>query len=530
VSSRIVSIAVFAVNLIVASAVSAQGTLRVSAIPDEAPTELQRKFAPLGRYLEQRTGMAVQFVPARDYAAVVQALAAGWIDLAWLGGFTYVQAMETTGGAAVALVQREEDREFTSKFVTTNPRIRSFADLRDKTFAFGSQDSTSGHLMPRYFLLQAGIQPERDFRNVAYSGAHDATAALVESGKVDAGVLNASVWEKLVEERKIDPEKVRVFATTPPYHDYNWTVRGGMSRELVKKLTDAFLELDPRNPQHAEILNLQRASRFIPTRPEYYIEIKKAIRAAGLPLTVASAAKAPPVGPTIAAAAVLKSPLTEIANQFRWETGQQVQVTYDSSATLISQIENGAPFQMFLSTRESAVQRLVSERIARDSGVVYAVGRVVLFAPNGSPLRVDPELKDLNAAIADGRIRHFVIANPMNSPYGSAARAALERVGIWDAIQPKLVVAETASQAMEFLAYGSSQAGIVPLSLAKAPEMAKLGTFALIPVDSHREEPLKQRMVLLKNAGDTATAFYRYLQGQAARAVLSRYGFALSGE
>jgi phosphonate transport system substrate-binding protein len=279
---RILSIAAFALGLIVASPASSQGTLKVSAIPDEAPTELQRKFAPLGRYLEQRTGMTVQFIPVSDYAAVVQSLATGRIDLAWLGGFTYVQAKEATKGAVIPLVQRQEDEQFTSKFVTTDPTIRSLADLRGKTFAFGSPASTSGHLMPRYFLIRAGIEPDRDFRNVAYSGAHDATAAFVESGKADAGVLNASVWDKLVEQKKIDPSKVRVFATTPPYHDYNWTVRGGLPPELVRKLADAFLELDARNPQQAEILSLQRASRFIPTRPENYVEIEKAARAAGL--------------------------------------------------------------------------------------------------------------------------------------------------------------------------------------------------------------------------------------------------------
>lgn len=280
--SRIVSILAFALTLTPAADLSAQGVLKVSAIPDEAPTELQRKFAPLGKYLEQRTGMRVQFIPVTDYAAVVQSLATGRIDLAWLGGFTYVQAKDVTRGAVVPLVQREEDQHFTSKFVTANPAIRTFADLRGKTFAFGSPASTSGHLMPRYFLLEAGLDPERDFRNVAYSGAHDATAAFVESGKVDAGVLNASVWDKLVEQKKIDPSKVRVFAQTPPYHDYNWTVRGGLPPELVKKLTDAFLQLDARNPEHAEILSLQRATRFVPTRPENYVDIEKAARAARL--------------------------------------------------------------------------------------------------------------------------------------------------------------------------------------------------------------------------------------------------------
>src|SRR5215470_20038809 len=239
-----------------------QSVLRVSAIPDEAPTELQRKFAPLGKYLEKQTGMKVEFIPVTDYAAVVEALATGRVDMAWLGGFTFVQTKLRTNGTAIPIVQRQEDAAFISRFITAQPDIKSLADLKGKTFAFGSPSSTSGHLMPRYFLLQQGIDPEKDFKRVAFSGAHDATAAFVESGKVDAGVLNASVWDKLVEQKKIDPAKVRVFATTPPYHDYNWTVRGGLSPELVKKLTEAFLELDARRPQDAEILSLQRASRF----------------------------------------------------------------------------------------------------------------------------------------------------------------------------------------------------------------------------------------------------------------------------
>jgi molybdate transport system substrate-binding protein len=222
--------------------------------------------------------------------------------------------------------------------------------------------------------------------------------------------------------------------------------------------------------------------------------------------------------------------LTEIANQFWYDTGHQVNITYGSAGTLMSQIANGAPFQMFLTTREIFLHRLDTEGIARDSGVVYAVGRVVLFAPNGSSLRLDPELKDLKAAVADGRIQRFVIANPERSPYGRAARAVLERAGIWDAIQPKLIVSETAGQAMELLARGSYQAGIVPLSLAKAQEIDKLGNFAIIPASSHREVPLEQGMVLLRNAGDIATEFYRYMREPAARTILSRYGFALPGE
>jgi phosphonate transport system substrate-binding protein len=263
-------------------ALADEAVLRVSAIPDEAPTELQRKFAPLGKYLEAQTGLKVVFTPVSDYAAVVESLATKKIDLAWLGGFTFVQAKIRTNGTAIPIVQRTEDAVFTSKFITADPAIKSVADLKGKTFAFGAPSSTSGSLMPRFFLQQAGLNPEKDFKNVAYSGAHDATVAFVAAGKAEAGVLNASVWDKLVEQKKVDPAKVRVFSTTPPYFDYNWTVRGDLDPALVKKLTDAFLKLDPANPEHKEILALQRASKFVPTKAANYDGIEKAAHSAGL--------------------------------------------------------------------------------------------------------------------------------------------------------------------------------------------------------------------------------------------------------
>jgi phosphonate transport system substrate-binding protein len=265
------------------SAVFAQAAdvLKVSAIPDEAPTELLRKFKPLGAYLEQELGMKVEFVPVADYAAVVEALAADRIDMAWLGGFTFVQARLKTGNA-VPLVQREQDAEFTSKFITSDPAVKSLQDLKGKTFAFGSVSSTSGSLMPRYFMLQDGIKPEDFFSRVAYSGAHDATAAWVQAGKADAGVLNASVWQKLVDAGKVDTDKVKVFATTPTYYDYNWTVRGNLDADLQAKIKSAFLALDSAKPEQKAILDLQAASRFIETKPENYEGIEEAARAAGL--------------------------------------------------------------------------------------------------------------------------------------------------------------------------------------------------------------------------------------------------------
>jgi len=257
-------------------------TLRVSAIPDEAPTELQRKFKPLGEYLAKQLGMEVKFVPVADYPAVVESLASDRLDLAWLGGFTFVQ-VHLKDPNATPLVQREQDAQFTSKFITANPNVKSLADLKGKSFAFGSISSTSGSLMPRYFMLKENnIKPENYFSRVAYSGAHDATAAWVQAGKVDGGVLNASVWQKLVDAGKVDTSKVRVFATTPTYYDYNWTVRGNMAPALKAKIKQAFLDLDPANPEHKAILDLQAASRFIETKPENYQGTEQAAREAGL--------------------------------------------------------------------------------------------------------------------------------------------------------------------------------------------------------------------------------------------------------
>ncbi len=270
------------IALSVSAAVSqAAEVLRVSAIPDEAPTELLRKFKPLGAYLEQQLGMKVEFVPVADYAAVVESLAADRLDMAWLGGFTFVQTRLKTGNA-IPLVQREQDEKFTSKFISADPAVKSLQDLKGKTFAFGSVSSTSGSLMPRYFMQKDGIVPEQFFSRVAYSGAHDATVAWVQAGKVEGGVLNASVWQKLVDAGKVDTNKVKVFATTPTYYDYNWTVRGTLDPALAEKIKQAFLALDPANPEHKAILDLQAASRFIPTKPENYAGIEEAARSAGL--------------------------------------------------------------------------------------------------------------------------------------------------------------------------------------------------------------------------------------------------------
>ena len=260
----------------------AQAVFKVTAIPDESPTELARKAAPLVKYLEKTLGMKVEFTPVTDYAASVEALANKQVDLAWYGGFTFVQANIRSGGKAIPLVQREEDEKFRSVFITSDPAIKTLADLKGKNVSFGSASSTSGHLMPRSFLLQAGIDPDKDFKRVAYSGAHDATIAAVAAGKVEAGALNISVWEKFVADKKVDPSKVHVFFTTPPYFDYNWTVHADMPVATREKLTKAFLALNSNTPEGKEILDLQRATRFVATKAENYKGIEQAARSAGL--------------------------------------------------------------------------------------------------------------------------------------------------------------------------------------------------------------------------------------------------------
>ncbi|HEX3140939.1 MAG TPA: putative selenate ABC transporter substrate-binding protein, partial [Rhizobacter sp.] len=244
---------------------------------------LARKFEPLGKYLESKLGMKVEWTPVTDYAAAVETVVNRKIDLAWFGGFTYVQASVRSNGRVIPLVQREEDERFRSVFITdAKSGITKLEDLKGKTLSFGSASSTSGHLMPRSFLLAAKINPDTDLKRVSFSGAHDATIAAVASGKVDAGALNISVWEKFVADKKVDPSQVKVFYTTPAYYDYNWTVHADMPADLRNKLQQAFLALDPNTPQGKEILALQRATRFVTTKAENYSGIRAAAENAGL--------------------------------------------------------------------------------------------------------------------------------------------------------------------------------------------------------------------------------------------------------
>lgn len=262
---------------------SAQQVLRVTTIPEEAATEQVRKFGPIVRYLERTLGMKVEFMPVNDYPAAVEALVNKQVDLVWFGGFTHVQAQIRSGGKIIPIAQREEDAQFRSVFIAqTNSGIKSLADLKGKQVSFGSQSSTSGHLMPRSFLLQAGIEPERDFKRVAFSGAHDATIASVVSGRVDAAALDITVWRRFVDDKKVDTSKVDVFYTTPPFFNYNWSVHADMPAALRERITKALLDLSMNTPEGKEILTLNRATKYIPTREENYKGLETAGRSAGL--------------------------------------------------------------------------------------------------------------------------------------------------------------------------------------------------------------------------------------------------------
>lgn len=245
---------------------------------------------------------------------------------------------------------------------------------------------------------------------------------------------------------------------------------------------------------------------------------------AAVALAMGSAAQAQAV-PTVAAASDLKFALEAVAAQFQQQTGQSVRLVFGSSGHFKTQILQGAPFHLFMSADEQFVFELADAGKTEDRGRAYALGRIGILVPPGSPLKADGELQDLAAALKDGRLRKFAIANPQHAPYGTRAQEALQHAGLWSAIEPRLVYGENVSQAAQFAVSGSTQGGIVAQSLALAPEVAKTGRFALIPQAWH--QPLRQRMVLVKGAPPAARAFHDHLSSPAAQAILVRYGFAM---
>jgi molybdate transport system substrate-binding protein len=226
--------------------------------------------------------------------------------------------------------------------------------------------------------------------------------------------------------------------------------------------------------------------------------------------------------PTIAAAASLNAVLPEIAKNFERDGGR-VQLVFGASGALTRQIRDGAPFEVFLAADEEFPNQLAAAGLARDAGVIYALGRLVLFAPRGSPLEVDERLEGLGRLLRAGGKERFAMANPEVAPYGRAAEALLRARGLWDPIGPRLVLGESVAQAAQFAASGNAAGALIAYSLVRSPGLRDRGTFALVPERDH--PPLQQRMILLKKAGPLALKFYQYMQGSDARAVLRNYGF-----
>ena len=265
----------------------AKPTLYIGGIPDQDVAILEARFKLLAEHLAAETGVDVQYLPSQSYSALVT----GWknddVQLAWYGGLTGVQARLAVPGSN-AVAQRTSDEKFTSVFVASpDSGIETLADLPGRTFTFGSESSTSGNLMPRHFLSEAGIVPENDFKSVAYSGSHDATWKQVEAGAVEAGALNANVWQTRLEKGEVDTDKVHDFFTTPGYVDYHWVVRPGLDEVygdgFTQKTVNALLKLNAANGgRDQEIMDAFQADRFIPTSNENYHAIESIARGLGL--------------------------------------------------------------------------------------------------------------------------------------------------------------------------------------------------------------------------------------------------------
>lgn len=232
--------------------------------------------------------------------------------------------------------------------------------------------------------------------------------------------------------------------------------------------------------------------------------------------------------PVVAAASDLQFAVDEIAAAFTEETGMEVRLAFGSTGNFARQIRAGAPFEIFMAADEEFIEGLHRDGFTRDDGDLYGVGRIVLMVPHGSPLEADGSLDSLAAGLDTGIVSRFAIANPEHAPYGMRAREALEAKGVWETVEPVLVMGENVSQAAQFALSGNAQGGIIAYSLALAPGIAPRGTFALIPEEMH--SPLRQRMALLSGAGPVAEAFYDYMKTPAARAILERYGFLLPGQ
>ena len=255
-------------------------TLRLAMIPSTDPGKIVHDSQPLVKYLEKETSSRIELVVPTNYAAVVEAISNNTVDIAYLGGFTFVQASRRAG--ALPLVQRERDQNFHSVFITqTRSGINGLTDLKGHSFAFGDVNSTSGHLMPAYYMRAANVDQDV-IAKALYSGGHDATALAVANGKVDAGAMDELVFGNMMKSGKITAEQVRVFYTTPPFFDYVWAARKGMDPKLSGSFADALLKLDASNPEHKVLLDLLNATKYLRAEDSKYDKLRQAAGDEGL--------------------------------------------------------------------------------------------------------------------------------------------------------------------------------------------------------------------------------------------------------
>lgn len=254
--------------------------LRVSMIPTTDPGKMLRDGQPLVSYLEKETGAKIEMTIPINYAAVVEAIANDQVDIAHFGGFTFVQA--AARGGARALVQREQDQQFHSLFITQpGSNISALKDLNGHSFAFGDVNSTSGHLMPEYYLRQAKVD-HKVIERALYTGGHDATALAVANKKVDAGAMDENVFQKMMKDGKINDRQVRIFWTTPPFFDYVWAARKELDPKLAERFAHALLQLDAQNPEHQAILDILSAAKYVRAKDSDYAPLRQAAKDAGL--------------------------------------------------------------------------------------------------------------------------------------------------------------------------------------------------------------------------------------------------------
>jgi phosphonate transport system substrate-binding protein len=268
-SSFLAAVAAFGSAAAIApTAAAAADELTVAFIPEIATTPSSYAAKkPLVDMLARATKRNVKLIIPTNYAATVEAIGNDSVDLAYFGGLTYLKARKLYG--VVPLVQRDADRQFHSLFITTRPQITKLSDLRDKSFAFGDPNSTSGHLQPVKEMLEAGIDPDKDMRS-RYTGNHTATAIAVNNGSVDAGAMDETVYRKLADDKTIDVSKTRVFYTSRPFVDYVWVVRKGLDPATADAIKKAFVTTtDPA------VLDVLRATKYVAADDAEYEPLRK---------------------------------------------------------------------------------------------------------------------------------------------------------------------------------------------------------------------------------------------------------------